>query len=293
MARPNLNAFALCIALLSAPSGVAAQEPVRGVSELEAQELSVHELASRVLGDVGATLVIDVDRPAWGSDPGAWARQRGASPPSVPSPLSRLVFYAQPIAASFGMCEQLLITVEFAMPDQNGSRQLPVNIQTESRFGVVSETTPPEGFFTSEYRTELDTECARQAAGRDYFPAHDRSDANYVTRITQHMAALGEANQTPPFPFTCLTFRTRCTDASTRLASLNWREIRSVDAVPCTPGPHRVQWPKCFEIVYGIAMENGRRVQTLGYHTLHVVAGFPRRELVIESAELRFNSAVP
>jgi hypothetical protein len=293
MIRSNLGALVLCAIMLAQGTGAAGQEAAHGVSALEAQELTARELASRVLGDVGAALIIDVDRPEWGSDPGAWARRRGATPPSVPSPLYELVFWARPTLSSFGLCQQLLIKVHFARPDRDGARQQPDDVRTEVRFGVVGELTPPEGDAPSAHREAREAQCARQPAGRDYFPADGGASAHQAALITQQLASLGEAGETPTFPFSCRTFNRPCNDESDTLRSLNWRGIRSVEAVPCGPGPHTVRFPRCLTIVYGITFENGRRAHTLGYQTLRVVAGFSARDMEIESAEIRFDSAVP
>ena len=293
MIEHSLKAIALSAALLA--STAAAQEPMRGISALEAQELTAQELANRTLGDIGA-LVIDVDRPEWGSDPGAWARRRGLSPPSVPSLFYELAFYARPEVSSFGMCQQLVITVHFARAESVGARQLPDRIRTEVRYGVVGELTPPEGQTPSSYLETLRPVCANQPAGRDYFPADGGGDADYAARISHHLTSLGQARETPSFRFTCRTFNQPCRDANATLRLLDWRQIRSIDRIPCTAGEHSVRYPRCYNIVYGITMSYGRRAHTLGYNTLYVVAGTDNstgRGFTIESADVRFDSAVP
>lgn len=293
MIQSNLKVIAFCVALV-ASSAAAAQEPVRGVSALEAQELTVNELARRTLGDVGA-LVIDVDRPEWGSDPGAWSRSRSATPQSAPPLFYELVFYAQPTVASFGMCRQLIITVRFARAESNGARQLPESMKSEVRYGVVGELTPPQGQTPSAYLEALRPQCATQPAGRDYFPANG-NDAVDAAQISHTFASLGQANAMPSFRFSCRTFDQPCRNTNETLRSLDWRQIRSVDAIPCGPGPHSVSYPRCYDIVYGITMSYGRRANTLGYYTLRVAAGAADssgRDFAIESAEVRFDSAVP
>ncbi len=298
MTRPTrilraLQAVLIGVLLVQA-TGAAAQSAAGGVSAVEAQSLSARDLASRVLGDVGSALVADVDRPAWGSDPGAWERRAGDWPPSMPPPLHALIFYGRPSAGSFGMCEQLLITVRFGAAEGTDARQMPVEIETERRFGVIGETTPPPGYYSQQYRQALEAQCAQQPVSREYFPADGSGDANYVARITQRLHELGIENEsTPGFRFTCQEFREPCSDASAILRGLNWRSVRSIRSIPCPDGRHIVRWPRCFDVVYGISIEAGRRVQTLGYVNLRVVAGFPERDLVIESAEISRDSAVP
>lgn len=284
--------LAFCMLVLSQEMDAAAQQSVRGVSALEAQQLTVQQLASRTLGDVGAALIIDVDRPEWGEDPGAWSRYQGATPP-VPSPLYRLVFYARPTYSVFGICEQLLITVEFTRPSSGGAQQQPTTVHTETRYGVVGELTPPQDPSSSDYRRAQEAQCARQQAGRDYFEADRASSAYHAALVTRYLATLGDASERPPFPFRCRTFNQPCEDESETLSQLNWREIRSVEAAPCGSGSSTIRFPQCLTIIYGISHENGRRSYTLGYQTLRVVAGFSARDMEIASAEIRFDSAVP
>lgn len=278
--------------LLSAAPCFAQARPI-GVTARDAQDMPAQELARRVLGDAGAALVVDVDRPLFGSDPGDWAARRGQSPPSVPPALNSLTFYGRPHGAMWGMCEQLIVRVEFVGENGADTPQIPSSIETVHSFGVVESSVQPHGPFSQEYGQQLEAACAQQPVSREYFPAEGAGDASKVARVTEYLASIGAAHQTPAFQFSCEDFGRPCPDVSGLLRTLTWRGIRSVQPIPCARQQHTVRFPRCFDVVYGIAIERGHRVRTLGYVSLRVTAAFPIGPVEIESAEIERTSAVP
>jgi hypothetical protein len=111
---------------LATSNAVGAQTPEPlGITVREAQTLPAKELAKRLLGDVGAALVVDVDRPTWESElvgPGLRPPKPQPWPPPDPPPMPELVFYTHPRASNqFGLCSETVITISFDSQDGDAS----------------------------------------------------------------------------------------------------------------------------------------------------------------------------
>ena len=150
-------AFLLMIAIAS---------DAHALTPVEAQTLSIAELAKRVLGEAGSDM-LDVDRPDWGPAP----------PNRFQPPLNRLTFYGRAETAGFfdnPICRATVVTLDF---DQNGDV---TGFQTETRYGLEGPIDPPQGSWSYDNTVQA---CAVVASTRSYFAAPNASAAVGAARF--------------------------------------------------------------------------------------------------------------
>lgn len=135
------------------------------VTAIDAQKLPLRILAKKALGEVGL-LMIDVQRPSWGSQPlGPYPPHLPWPPPGIP-PLSHLRFFgrAEVTGSQFGMCGSDWVTVGFT---DGGKVE---SIRARRHYGVAGPIYRAPG--TGTY-AEAGKICDSVKSTRHYFPAPD------------------------------------------------------------------------------------------------------------------------
>lgn len=214
------------------------------VTALDAQKLPLRVLAQKVLGDVGS-LMIDVERPSWGSKP------LGPYPPNLPwppreiPPLDQLRFFgrAEVTGSQFGMCGSDWVTVDF-----NDSGKVD-SIRAQRHYGVAGPIYRAPGAWTYAEAGKI---CDSVKSTRNYFPAPGPESALTIATYVDAIHGVGPfARQN--FSYEC----SGCNKATPRHWVLNWlklRRIRRVRKISCDDT--HLTLPSCFRIVldssYGV-----------------------------------------
>ena len=228
---------AACLACLLGPA------PARALTPAEAQSLPVGDLARRVLGEVGRT-VIAVDRPVLTRecggpicppvDPTIVAR---SDPP--PPPLTNgMTFYQRPVPALGGLqpvwlCDTTAIDVFYRDAGDVGE------IRLRHRYGLSS---PPHRRTSPHGERDLAEEsvaCAKTTRIEDFFHAGDDSSAYKVSLASLLLAELASKPQPLPFPLVCHVMAgkspncSKAEDARAVAARLDIRQFFAVEQSPC------------------------------------------------------------
>jgi hypothetical protein len=263
--------FALIGALIwfaatgSAQSQASSEAPAT-VTVREAQTLPLRELARLVLGAAGG-IVVDVDRPQWGPEPGPPLRlPPGTWPPAGPPPMSELVFYGQPrfVGTYKGLCGAERITVHFddeskGAPDAG----LAVTaIQADTRFGV-------EGSMEGPYPSidVHDALCREAKTSRDYFPAPDVGAAWDIAQYLHVISREAQASAALPFVVACgpEAFGV-CADQRRFLKSVALADIDTAKTVTCPKTTPKNA--SCYELTM---REPGRHINRMTFLTWRVL----------------------
>jgi hypothetical protein len=188
-----------------AAAAAALAAPAAAITPEEAQSLPLAELARRVLGEAGGTIV-EVDRPRWPTCdimcPPLTEEQSRRAPP-----LSHgLRFYQRPYAASLalnnwtGLCGTTVVFVHY---DESGEV---TSFATGQRWGVpngmerVTRTVPASDFMA---RFAEESAKCQGADVRKFFTADDDSSALRVAIAAQLFAEAARRGGRLPFKLVC------------------------------------------------------------------------------------------
>jgi len=207
-----LSIVAASLALLPAHAGQ--------ITDKQAQNLPIHELAKLALGTAGQ-LMIDVERPRYGS------LEYGS-----------LRFYSRAVVtgSQFGMCGSDWVTLNF---DDKGSLE---SIAAQRRYGVEGDIYRKPGKWTYD---ESGTICKSVKATRLYFPAPGAQEALEIALFVDAIHGIGPFSK-QKFSFQCEGF---CGQGRSVLAALKLSDIDEARAIDCEPTALKL--PSCFELVVG------------------------------------------
>jgi hypothetical protein len=230
--------------------------PAAALTPEEAQTLPVPELAAKVLGEAGAT-VIDVDRPRWPVCEG-FCPTEDEGPRTQAPPLSLgLTFYQRPIAATggqnewTGLCAVGIVGVQY---DSEGKVQ---SFGSGIRYGVRGSmqrrASNPADFM--KLQSADNAACAANADVRSYFIADD-DVAAFRAALAFRMIADASRSPAPlPFALKCRSEIIRECNGQARsksfLERLDVSAIASVFGVDCKDADsplQRVAPDGCYEI---------------------------------------------
>ncbi len=288
MANPLLRLLpaAALVALAggSAPQAAPAPEPGLRLTYADLADPPVRRLASELLGKAGERLVIDAGIVAFPT-PGLHGIRASAPPPDMPVQAQEIIFYTQPKTAhAVGLCQATVIGVLFAAGDARG----PTGLFADTRYGRVASPGPEPAYYTNDYDRRFAPVCARQPAGRDYFPAPDAESASRAARIIEALGQAGRSPPTQPLPFRyrCEDYdRKDCSAGRDELARMTVRRISAVAPMACAEEPKPRRRHSCYEISLQHPSTVGRMRTPPADETVRVSASFREGELTILSVE--------
>lgn len=250
-------------------------EAAGAVTAKQAHELPVAELSRLVLGEAGAALVTEVERPTWYTGPLAAPLPPGADPSRDPPPLTQIAFYTRPKgwpvtgwAPWSALCYRTKIRVDFGV---GGAAR---DITTETVF-AAGFSGPYAGRGTADDASRLDQACPALPFRR-FFEAPNPWSAENVIGAVDLLHRTLPQGPVPNLTLTCLPAPQPCPAAADpRLAAwIAVDRIMGVEAAACDTGrstapPLSDQADAC----YNVQLNSSDRLSNRLFLALHVADG--------------------